>query len=201
MTPRRLRLLVLVVVAFSLVATACFGIRKVSLMAPRALSPAASTTFKVDLFRQSDVNDNGAAYTFLLIGLQDLDYKSNSNFDTQGNWGGPITAVGDATLRNWLLASDRCSADGISATTVDAAGFDEWKLIRTNSTVNSAANSFGKAMRVKIKVQREVGTADDSYGHIVIFSGNTTSDSSWTKNVNTFCTSVFMSSVPFQPAA
>jgi len=70
----------MVLVAFSLLVASCFQIRIIALIGEKALSAGATTTFKIDLYRQSDTND-ATAYVVLLVGLQDLDFVSFSAFD------------------------------------------------------------------------------------------------------------------------
>ncbi len=197
MTKRVLRLMVLVVVAFSLIASACFQLRNVKLVGDKVLFNVGDvTTFKIDLFRQAVENDS-TDYVFLLIGLQDLDYVSTTSFDLKSNWGGPISAVSDNGLRDYLLASDNCSALGVSAADIDTASFDEWKLLRTSGTVDSTINGFFKSMRIKVNVKRETGTPDTGSGDIVIFSGGTSKTSGWT-GIDTTCSSMFITSIPFK---
>jgi len=197
---RRMRLFVLVVAAFSLIASACFQIRGIKVIGEKVLtSVGQSTELKIDMFRQSQINDS-TNYVFLLIGLNDLDYGSTTNFDLKGNWGGPLSVASDTGLKNFLLADDNCAALGVSATDIDAASFDEWIAIRTTTKVDSSSNGFYKSMREKITVSREASTNDTSYGQIVVFSGVTGVTSGWTSGLlgNTTCTSMFITGIPFK---
>jgi hypothetical protein len=197
---RRMRLFVLVVAAFSLIASACFQIRGIKVVGDKVLtSVGQSTQVKIDLFRQSQINDS-TNYVFLLIGLNDLDYGSTTQFDLKGNWGGPLATTLDNGLESFLLADDNCAALGVSATDINAASFDEWVAIRTQVKVNSSNNGFFKSMREKITVSRETGTNDNNYGQMVVFSGVTGVTSGWTSGLlgNTTCTSMFITGIPFK---
>jgi hypothetical protein len=196
----RFRLAALVIVAFALVSSACFQIRWFSLVGNKSLSPAAETQLQFDLHRMSVDNDN-TGYIFMLLGLQDLDYTGSGPWDFQGNWGGPFTPMSDNTLRNYLLASDNCAANGVSATDMDASTYDEWKLMRTQVKFNSATQDLNDSFRLRLKVKREGGTTDTAFGHVVAFSGL------WTDGNNdgiidpgeATCTSAILTGIPFRP--
>lgn len=199
MTKTRFRLAALVVVAFALVASACLQIRLIALVGDKALSPGEVATFKIDLYRQSDIND-ATGYVFLLMGTQDLDFSGTTNFDLKANFGGPFLPVADAALEAFLLASDRCSASGVSATDVDAANFDDWLVARTGVEIDSSIGGFSQKFRQKAYFAREAGTDNDASGTVVFFAGMWTDDGDGiAEDGEVWCTSVFMTSIPFTP--
>ena len=201
MNKARLRLVAMVLVAFSLLVASCFQIRIIALIGEKALSAGATTTFKIDLYRQSDTND-ATAYVVLLVGLQDLDFVSFSAFDQMGNFGGPYAAMSHTALRDYLLADDHCAANGISATDVDAASFDEWIAFRTPVEVDSSMGGFSQRFRQKLNVKREAGTDDASFGSIVVFAAAWNDDGDGvveSPSDSYVCTSMYMSGVPFKP--
>lgn len=198
MTRARLRLIAVVLVAFGLLVSSCFQIRAIKIAGPKALSPGGVTAFRIDQFKLV----GGTDYPFLLVGLQDLDYVSTTNFDLKGNWGGPFAVVSDDALRNLLLAGDTCSSSGVSATDVDAAGFDEWVALRTLVQVNEDLNVFNQNFRSKLTIKREAGTSDGNSGSIAIFSGvwdETDGDNTAEAGETFICTSAVMTGIPFQP--
>jgi len=198
----KFRLVALVVAAFALVASACFQIRVIALIGDKALSEGATTQYKIDLYRISTTNDS-TSYVVMMVGLQDLDFVSFSSFDLKGNFGGPLAITAHSALLTYMRADDHCSANGISATDVDAASFEEWALRRTTVEVDSSSGGFSQRFRIKLNVKRELGNDDDARGSIVVFSA------AWDDFVGPMdgivddgeveCTSVYMASIPFKP--
>lgn len=210
MTRRTFRLFALVLVAFALVASACFQIRVFAMTGSKALAEGESTKFKIDLYRQSDLNDS-TTYLFLLVGLDGLTSPTYSNWDLKGNFGGPFGSTGncatagkhcnDTALRNWMLASDRCAANGVSATDIESS-FSSWSLRRTTSTIDSSSGGFAQRFRMNLFVTRAVGQNNAGGGNIVVFSGawaDGNSDGVPNNGDTWTCTSMVMTGVPFKP--
>lgn len=208
MSKTRMRVAALAVLAFSLVSSACFQMRVISLTGDKALAPGATTQYKIDLFRMSDANDSNG-YIFMLVGLDDLDFFSFSNWDLKANFGGPfgLGACGtankycaDAALETLALTGTECSANGVSASDL-AGSYDEWHLYRMTTRINSASYGFSQKFRMRLNVQREGGTDDDSLGNIVVFSGNWSDldDQLDADSGELTCTAFYGGSIPFKP--
>lgn len=210
MTRRTLRTFALVLVAFALVASACFQIRVFANVGLKALSEGETTKFKIDLYRQSDVNDSNT-YVFLLVGLDNLVSPTYSNWDLKGNFGGPFGSTGScatadkhcnhSALRDWMLASDRCSANGVSATDIQAS-MDSWSLRRTTNKIDSSPAGFSQRFRVNLFVTRAAGQNNNASGTVVVFSGSwNDGNNDGIPNVGDTwqCTSMVMTGVPFRP--
>lgn len=208
MNKTRLRIAALAIVAFSLVAGACFQMRVISLTGDKALSPGAGTQYKIDLFRMSDLNDSNG-YIFLLIGLDDLNFNSWSNWDLKANFGGPFGSgtCGTANkycqhdaLETLALTDDECSANGLSASTL-TSDYGTWYAFRTTNLINSGSYGLSQKFRVKLNVSRAGSTDDDAQGEIVVFSGswNELSVNGTPESGELTCTAVYMGSIPFKP--
>jgi hypothetical protein len=185
------------ILAFSLVATACFQIRFVKLE-PKSLLPGAEGTVKVELYPMS-LLESTLGYTFLLIGYEsaDMTLTGMSNFDLNANFGGPHGRTADATLRNFLRTGDNCAAQGISASEVTGLS---WVAYRTTVKVNSGAGTLGQKNLIKIDFTRTPASANNGRGDYVVFSGV------WTDGDNNGtivlaevqCTGMVFSSFPFR---
>lgn len=200
MSRGRIRLIAVALAAFAMVASSCFVMRVVQLT-EKSLGPGEQTRYKVSLYRVDDDND-GTAYTFLLIGLKDLDLANFAKFDQKANFGGPFNSIGDTSLRDELTQNTSfCSAGGASAKEIfDNAGMESWHAYRTTVKVNSATGGFNARNLVKFLVTRQAGTSNTGHGEIVIFSGwwtDPTNDLVASSSIEIGCTSVYFSNVAF----
>jgi len=166
---RMFRSVVLIVLAFSLVTSACFQIKYFK-MTPQALSPGATGAIRLDLHRLSGDEQNTNGYTFILIGYENTKVKLNAvgQFDVFGNFGGPFTRVNDNALKNHLRTAGNCVANGIDAANV--TGMTAWRAYRTTAKMDSTAGGMNDPFMLKLKFQRLF--ADNSKrANFVVFTG------------------------------
>jgi len=198
----RFRLVAVALAAFAMVMSSCFVMRVVQLT-EKSLGPGEQTRYKISLYRVSDAQDN-TAYTFLLVGLKDLDMSSISKFDQKANFGGPFNATSDTSLRDELTGTTNlCSAGGTSAKEIfDSGDMESWHAIRSTVKINSANGGFNARNLTKFLVTRQGGTSNTGHGEIVIFAGwwtDPTDDLVAGSAAEVGCTSVYFSNVAFTP--
>ena len=200
MSRGRFRLVAVALAAFAMVASSCFVMRVVQLT-EKSLGPGEQTRYKISLYRVSDAQDN-TAYTFLLIGLKDLNLSSFAKFDQKANFGGPFDSTVDTSLRDELTGTAAlCSAGGTSAKEIfDAGTMESWHAYRSTVKINSATGGFNARNLVKFLVTRQAGTSNTGHGEIVIFAGwwtDQTDDLVASSAAEVGCTSVYLSNVAF----
>jgi hypothetical protein len=191
------------VLALALLTSACFQIRLFKIKGVYSLSPGTSTAVQLDLYPVALSLGNAGSRVVILIGLEQLDYHSRSQFDLTGNWGGPMGSGQDDTAEAVLLTAGNCTAYGVDA--ADMAGdYDEWYAFVSGSTVDTTGITWAEladVFRLRIRVQREAGTDDDSFGNVVVFSAWWMDDGDGVAEAGEFvCNSMVASSIPFRPA-
>lgn len=200
--PRRVAMIVLVVV-LALLTTGCFQIRLFKIKGRYSLPPGTSTAVQLDLYPVALSLGNAGSRVVILIGLEQLDYHSRSQFDLAGNWGGPMGSGQDNTAEAVLLTAGNCTAYGVDAADM-ASDYDEWYAFVSGNTVDTTGitwSDLADVFRLRIRVQREAGTADDSFGNVVVFSAWWMDDGDGVAEAGEFvCNSMVASSIPFRPA-
>ena len=194
----RFRLIAVALAAFGLVLSSCFALRVISI-SPKVLSPGGTGKIAVKLFPSSS-GSNSVSRVVLLIGLQDLDFGTVSQFDTKGNFGGPFARESDDALRDLMLSPGVCAPSGIDADTVEGS-FERWKAYRTTNAVDSSVAGLNKVFKVTFEVDREGGTDSTSFGSYIVFSaawGDSDTDGV-PDSGEVICTGVMNGSVAFQP--
>lgn len=203
MRKSRLWLMAALLVVFGLLTSACFQIRYLSYW-PKALTVGEIAKVKVNLFPVA-TSIGVEAYVVILVGLDDLDLDSVSDFDMLGNWGGPYTSSQLVPLETLMLTNGECREPSSGVDAQDfAAGYPDWYAIRSNNLIDASgltAADLERAMRVNIKVERPAGTASNGYGSMVIFTGG------WgdldTDGVpdsgEVVCTGMLTMTIPFRP--
>jgi len=166
------RSVVLIVLAFSLVTSACFQIRQFNL-SPRTLQPGQQGSLTLNMHRVSGGENSENGHIFILVGYNDTQMQLDQvrPFDLLGNFGGPLTRTRDNALRDHLLAGDNCAANGIDA--ANLTGFNRWRAFRTVDTVNSNVGGMNDPFRVKLKFTR-LFADNNARSNFVIFTGTWT---------------------------
>jgi len=97
---RNFRMVVPLILALSLLSSACLQIRFFR-QDPASLSLGEQGVVRLDLHRVSLSEQNTNGYTFLLIGWEGADIRLDGTrkFDSQGNFGGPFDKVRDSGPR------------------------------------------------------------------------------------------------------
>ena len=165
---KRATKVMLLVMALSLVTSACFQIRG-SRQSPYSLAVGDRGTVRIEQYQLSDAQGNSDAYPFLLIGFTeaDLKLKAVSSFDLWGLYGGPLARESDNALRDLLRTPTNCTFGGIDA--ADVTGL-KWWAYRTSARMDSTSGAMSDNFRTKVAFER-VGGDDDDAGEYVIFSG------------------------------
>ncbi len=199
---RRLPIVVLILV-LALLTSGCFQIRLFKIQGRYSLAPGAATAVQMDLYPVALSLGNAGQRVVILIGLEQLDYHSRSQFDLAGNWGGPMGSTLDSTAETVLLSGGVCMANGIDAADMGAS-YDEWFAFVSNSTVDTTGITWAnlaEVFRLRIRVQREAGTDDDSLGNVVVFSAWWMDDGNGIVEAGEIvCNSMVATSIPFRPA-
>jgi len=199
---RRVAMIVLVLV-LAMLTSGCFQIRLFKIKGRYSLPPATSTAVQLDLYPVALSLLNAGSRVVILIGLEQLNYHSRSSFDLAGNWGGPMGSGQDDTAEAVLLTAGECSAYGVDAADM-AASYDEWYAFVSSNTVDTTGITWAEladVFRLRIRVEREAGTTDDSFGNVVVFSAWWQDDGDGVAESGEFvCNSMVATSIPFRPA-
>jgi hypothetical protein len=197
---RRVAVIVLVL-ALALLTSGCFQIRLFKIQGRYSLPPGLSTAVQLDLYPAS-LATGIASQVVILIGLDQLNYHSRSSFDLAGNWGGPMASSQNNTMRDLLRTVGNCQSNGIDAGNV--TGFDEWYAFVSNDVVDTTGLTWAdlaNVFRLRIRVEREAGTTDDSFGSVMVFAGFWADDGdSVAETGEAFCNSMVAFSIPFRSA-
>jgi hypothetical protein len=195
--------MLILVLALALLTSGCFQIRLFKIKGRYSLEPGTATAVQLDLYPVALSLGNAGSRVVILIGLEQLDYHSRSQFDLVGNWGGPMGSTQNDTAEGVLLTAGECTAYGVDAADM-AASYDEWYAFVSNDTVDTTGITWSEladVFRLRIRVQREAGTDDDSFGNVVVFSAWWMDDGNGVAEAGELvCNSMMASSIPFRPA-
>ena len=176
MNRRSFRMVVPLVVALSVLTSACFQIRFFRLD-PAALADNEQGVIRLKLYQVSAGGAITDTFPFLLIGWDDGDLQLDGTrtWDNEGNFGGPFDKTKDNDLRDALLTAGNCEANGIDASTI--TGMTKWRVYRTTVTVDTTTGAPDDSFKVDVRFTRLFNDNTDR-GDFVIFSG------SWTDWLN-----------------
>lgn len=198
---RRVATIVLVLV-LALLTSGCFQIRLFKIKGRYSLAPGTSTAVQLDLYPVA-LSTGTASRVVILIGLDQLNYHSRSLFDLAGNWGGPAASTQNDTAEGLLLTAGTCAANGVDAADM-ATFYDDWYAFVANDVVDTTGLTWADladVYRLRIRVEREAGTTDDSLGSVVVFAGFWVDDGDGVVEAGEMlCNSMVATSIPFRPA-
>jgi hypothetical protein len=201
MNRRTFRFVVLLVLVFGVLASACFAIRGLS-MTKDSLAPGERSAVRFELKPYAAGALQTSDKVFVLIGSNNADRKGKVMFDTLANWGGPYEGKLTAGFTNALLRPGACTAYGISASDFES-DFDTWEAWHTRVEIDGTGLTpadFSSLLRATLTVERPPGTANGESAEFVVFSGgwNDANDSNtYNAGEDLVCTGVVIFSIPF----
>jgi len=165
MGKKSLRLLALVLV-LALVSASCITI-KVWKYSKVIVDPGTKVMLTVKM-KPLFAGDTFNSIPFVLVGYNDMEPGTFKKLDTDGNYGGPYNAVGDATLAT--LGKAECLSYGVKAG--DFTANEGWKAYHTGVKVDITG-------KLPLMFRHKVGPAGDETaigGATILFSGIWTDD-------------------------